>query len=247
MPSVSVIVAVFNRAATLQSCLDSIFAQTFQPLEIIVCDGGSNDGSREILASNRARLSYWQSQPDRGVPHAWNTALMHATGEWVCFLGADDRFAQPTTLATLLHAARDPAVNYVSGQALMLDERGRVRGLMGTRWDWERMKRYQHIAHPGSLHRRDLFARYGDFDEAYPIAFDYDFLLRVGRNIKAAFVAEPVTMMGSCGQSNTQTWRAFRENRRIHAAHPEIGSTAAAINHIVAAAKQIAHTIIAQL
>ena len=107
MPSVSVIVAVFNRAATLQSCLDSIFAQTFQPLEIIVCDGGSNDGSREILASNRARLSYWQSQPDRGVPHAWNTALMHATGEWVCFLGADDRFAQPTTLATLLHAARD--------------------------------------------------------------------------------------------------------------------------------------------
>ena len=109
------------------------------------------------------------------------------------------------------------------------------------------MKRYQHIAHPGSLHRRDLFARYGDFDEAYPIAFDYDFLLRVGRNIKAAFVAEPVTMMGSCGQSNTQTWRAFRENRRIHAAHPEIGSTAAAINHIVAAAKQIAHTIIAQL
>jgi hypothetical protein len=106
------------------------------------------------------------------------------------------------------------------------------------------MKRYQQVAHPGSLHRRDLFARYGNFDESYPIAFDYDFLLRVGRDIRAAFVAEPVILMGISGQSNTQAWRAFRENRRIHASHPEIGATAAAINHAVAAAKQIARTAI---
>ena len=104
MPSVSVIIAVFNRAATLQSCLDSVFEQTPQSLEIIICDGGSTDGSREILEANGARLSYWQSQPDRGVPHAWNMALTRATGEWVCFLGADDRFAQRSTLATLLEA-----------------------------------------------------------------------------------------------------------------------------------------------
>jgi len=124
MPSVSVIIAVFNRAATLQNCLDSIFEQTAQPLEIIVCDGGSTDGSREILAANSARLAYWQSQPDRGVPEAWNIALAHATGEWVCFLGADDRFAKSNTVATLLRAASDPAINYVSGQAIMIDDLG---------------------------------------------------------------------------------------------------------------------------
>lgn len=244
MPSVSVIIAVFNRAGTLQSCLDSIFEQTVQPLETIVCDGGSTDGSHEILAANAARLTWWQSQSDRGVPHAWNMALTHATGEWVCFLGADDRFANRNTLATLLGAVRHPAINYVSGQAALVDDRGRIRRIVGTRWDWERMKHYQHIAHPGSLHRRDLFARYGNFDEAYPIAFDYDFLLRVGRDIKAAYVAEPVTLMGMSGQSNTQAWRAFRENRRIQASHPEIGTAAAAINHAVAAAKQVARTAI---
>jgi glycosyltransferase involved in cell wall biosynthesis len=240
MPSVSVIVAVFNRAATLQNCLDSIVEQTVPSLEIIVCDGGSSDGSSEILEANCARLSYWQARPDRGVPHAWNMALKQATGEWICFLGADDRFEKPDTVATLLDAARNPAINYVSGQAILVDDNGLVRRIIGTRWDWRRMKRYQHIAHPGSLHRRDLFARYGNFDETYPIAFDYDFLLRVGRNIKAAFVAEPVTVMSMSGQSNAQVWRAFRENRRIHAGHPEIGITAAAINHAVAAAKQVA-------
>jgi glycosyltransferase involved in cell wall biosynthesis len=247
MPSVSVIIAVFNRAATLQSCLDSVFAQTAEPLGIIVCDGGSTDGSREIIEANCARLTYWHSQPDRGVPHAWNMALEHATGEWICFLGADDRFAKPDTVATLLNAAREPAVNYVSGQAILVDDNGLARRIVGTQWDWERMKRYQHIAHPGSLHRHDLFARYGNFDESYPIAFDYDFLLRVGRDIEAAFVAEPVTLMGISGQSNAQVWRAFRENRRIHAFHSEIGMAAAAINHAVAVAKQVARFAIGRV
>jgi glycosyltransferase involved in cell wall biosynthesis len=241
---VSVIIAAFNRAKTLQSCLDSIFEQTTQPVEIVVCDGGSSDGSREIIEANCAHLTHWQSKPDRGVPHAWNMALTHATGEWVCFLGADDRFAKPITLATLLDAARDRATNYISGQAILIDDDGQARRVVGTGWDWGRMKHYQHIAHPGSLHRRDLFARYGNFDEAYPIAFDYDFLLRVGRSINAAFVPEPVVLMGMSGQSNTQAWRAFRENRRIQAAHPEIGVTAAALNHAVAAAKQVARTAI---
>jgi len=195
MPSVSVIVAVLNRAATLQRCLDSIFEQTAQSLEIVICDGGSSDGSRQILEANCGQLSYWQSQPDRGVPHAWNMALTHAIGEWVCFLGADDRFAQRNTVATLLAAVSDPTINYVSGKAILVDNKGRTRRIVGAPWDWERMKRYQHIAHPGSLHRRDLFVRFGNFDEAYPIAFDYDFLLRVGRNIRAAFVAEPVALM----------------------------------------------------
>ncbi len=244
MPSVSVIIAVFNRARTLQSCLDSIFAQTAQSIEIIVCDGGSTDGSREILEANRARLAHWQSGADRGVPHAWNMALAQARGEWVCFLGADDRFAKSSSLATLLDAAEDPAINFVSGQAILVDDAGRELRVVGTRWDWAGMKRYQRIAHPGSLHRRNLFACYGNFDESYPIACDYEFLLRVGRNISSAFVAEPVTLMEVYGQSITQPWRAFRENRRIQAAHPEIGAATAMINHAVAAAKQVTRTAI---
>jgi glycosyltransferase involved in cell wall biosynthesis len=240
--SVSVIIAVFNRAATLQRCLDSVFAQSAAPLEVIVCDGGSTDGSRAIIEANRARLAYSQSQPDRGVAHAWNMALAHATCEWVCFLGADDRFARPEAVANLLSAAIDPGTNFVSGRAIVVDDADNQRRIVGTRWDFARMKRYQNIAHPGALHRRELFARYGDFDESFPIACDYEFLMRVGRDIRAAFVPQPVTLMGAGGQSKTQAWRAFRENRRIQLAHPEIGIAAATINHAVAALKQIART-----
>jgi glycosyltransferase involved in cell wall biosynthesis len=240
MASVSVTIAVFNRAATLQRCFDSVFAQSGARLEVIVCDGGSTDGSRAIIEANRALLAYSQSQADRGVPHAWNMALAHATSEWVCFLGADDRFARPDAVATLLNAVNDPAINFVSGRAIMVDDAGNQRRIVGTRWDFARMKRYQNIAHPGALHRRELFARHGIFDESYRIACDYEFLMRIGRDIRAAFVPQPVTLMGAGGQSKTQAWSAFRENRRIQLAHPEIGVTAATINHAVAAAKQIA-------
>jgi glycosyltransferase involved in cell wall biosynthesis len=239
LAKVSVIVAVLDRAATLQNCLDSVFAQTHRALELIVFDGDSKDGSREIVEANSARIAYWESRRDRGVAHAWNMALEHATGEWICFLGADDRFARPDTIVTLIDAARWPGVNYVSGQTALVDDRQRVLRIVGTRWDWRRMKRYQHIAHPGSLHHRDLFARYGNFDECYVIAFDYEFLLRAGRDISAEFVNEPVTFMGTSGQSNTQAWRAFEENRQIQRAHPEIGTTAATINHLTAAAKHV--------
>jgi glycosyltransferase involved in cell wall biosynthesis len=239
-PTVSVIIAVLNRASTLQRCLDSVSRQTHRPLELIVFDGGSSDGSREILETNSAKITHWQSAPDRGIPHAWNMALERATGEWICFLGADDQFASSTTIARLVGAAHDPTINYVSGQAALIDDAGQIRRIIGTRWNWERMKRYQHIAHPGSIHRRDLFERFGNFDERYPIAFDYEFLLRAGRSVGAEFVKELITLMGKAGQSNTQAWRAFRENRRIHTLHPEIGIVGAAINHAVAAAKHCA-------
>ncbi|HXN87208.1 MAG TPA: glycosyltransferase family 2 protein [Candidatus Binataceae bacterium] len=240
MQTVSVIVAVLNRASTLQRCIDSVADQTHHALELILFDGGSKDGSREILEANTAKITHWQSGPDRGIPQAWNMALERATGEWICFLGADDRFATSSAIAALLHATRDPDINYVSGQAALISEDGRTRRIIGTRWNWERMKRYQHIAHPGSIHRHDLFERYGNFDERYPIAFDYEFLLRVGRAVRAEFVAQPITLMGNGGQSNTQAWRAFRENRRIHALHPEIGSVGAAFHHAVAATKHFA-------
>lgn len=240
---VSVIVAVLDRAATLQNCLDSVFAQTHRALELIVFDGDSKDGSREIVAANSARIAYWESRRDRGVAHAWNLALEHATGKWICFLGADDRFAKPDTMARLIDVARRPGVNYVSGQTALVDDRQRVLRIVGTRWDWQRMKRYQHIAHPGSLHHRGLFAQYGNFDERYTIAFDYEFLLRAGRDIRAEFVGEPVTFMGIAGQSNTHVWRAFEENHRIQRTHREIGLTAATINHLTAAAKHVVRSV----
>jgi glycosyltransferase involved in cell wall biosynthesis len=105
-PKITVIVAVFNGSATLRRCLKSICSQSYSNQELIVMDGGSSDDSVKIIQQNSHRIAYWESKPDRGIYHAWNKALSHATGEWICFLGSDDYFWQDDVLEKMVPALR---------------------------------------------------------------------------------------------------------------------------------------------
>ena len=89
---VSIITAVYNAAPTLEECLLSVRSQSYRDVEHIVIDGGSTDGSVEILQRHSSLLAYWVSEPDSGVFDAWNKGLSMATGEWIAFLGAEDVF-----------------------------------------------------------------------------------------------------------------------------------------------------------
>lgn len=86
----SIIVVTYNAAATLQACLDSIYGQSYPNIELVIIDGNSTDGTQEILKANSTRITFWQSEPDKGIYDAMNKALQHITGQWVYFLGSDD-------------------------------------------------------------------------------------------------------------------------------------------------------------
>jgi len=100
-PVITIIVAVRNGERTLQRCIDSVTAEGYANKELIVFDGASTDGTGQILQANNDKITYWKSEADRGVYHAWNKALDRASGEWICFLGADDAFANRGMLASL--------------------------------------------------------------------------------------------------------------------------------------------------
>jgi len=87
---VSIIIVTYNAAATLQKCLDSIYAQTYPALEIVIIDGDSTDGTVDIIKQNDSKIAFWKSEKDEGVYDAMNKALDAVTGKWVYFLGADD-------------------------------------------------------------------------------------------------------------------------------------------------------------
>ena len=117
---ITVILAVLNASNTLERCLQSILKQTYQHKEIILVDGGSTDGTLSILDAYGDKLTYWESKPDRGIYHAWNKALKHARGDWICFLGADDYFWSNNVLADLaphLIRATNSGIRIVYGQA----------------------------------------------------------------------------------------------------------------------------------
>lgn len=209
-PLISVIIAVYNGKATLQQCLDSVTQQTYKNMELIVIDGGSSDGTVDVLNARSQQIAYWISEPDRGIYNAWNKALGQAKGDWICFLGADDylwdAYVLERMVAQLVQLPPDIRVAY--GQIMLLNNDGVKLYPVGQPWGEvkERFKQVMCIPHPAVLHRRSLFVQRGNFDESFRIAGDYELLLRELKTNDAVFIPDIVmTAMRQGGVSSDPT------------------------------------------
>ena len=223
-PLISIIVAVFNGKATLQQCIDSVAQQTWPNRELIVIDGGSTDGTVELLNANREKIAYWISEPDRGIFNAWNKGLAHANGEWICFLGADDHLWDARVLERIA-AQLDripPGIRVAYGQIMMLGAEGQQLYTVGAPWEeaGELFKQYMSIPHPAVMHRKSLFERHGKFDESFHIAGDYEFLLRELKTGVAVFIPDIIVIgMRAGGISMHSGMRCGHCGSRPRAAH----------------------------
>lgn len=228
-PLITIVVATLNAARVLPRCLESLRAQLFRDFEVIVIDGASTDGTVDILRRSGDTVSAWRSAPDTGIAGAWNSALALARGEWLCFLGADDRLWDADALARLVPHLRAaaPRCRVVYGQVRQIDEAGRLIEQLGE--PWERFKgRFRSrdaLPHPGLMHHRSLFEIHGHFDERFRLAADYEFLLRELATGDALFV--PVVVVGvGWGGSTTRpenfvlSLREVERALRMHGLRP---------------------------
>jgi glycosyltransferase involved in cell wall biosynthesis len=210
--NISIIIAVYNGAKTLQACLNSVLSQTYPYMELIVMDGGSLDGTVEILRNISHRLSFWDSQKDRGIAHAWNKAMNHATGNWVLFLGSDDRLLDEHVLADMAQILRDDVTNdVIFGKCLM--EGGEFHGEIWGGRDITAIRRRMTIPHIATFHRRTFMEEVGSFDETFKIAMDYELLIRK-KVLSARFVDRLVTVMGGGGVSSVMIKNGLLELRK---------------------------------
>ena len=192
--TISVIVAVRNGVQILQQCIDSVARQTYPYKELIIIDGGSSDGTVELLEANTQKISYWSSESDRGIYHAWNKGLARAGGEWICFLGADDIFWDSTVLAQISEQLKvlSPGIRVVYGQNMLVNGSGVSLYPMGASWETVKDKFWAGMClpHPGIMHHRSLFEQHGPFDESFRIAGDYEMLLRELKCADALFIPD---------------------------------------------------------
>jgi glycosyltransferase involved in cell wall biosynthesis len=191
-PLVSIVVAVRNGGRRLQRCIDSVRTQTDPSHELIVMDGGSSDGTVDLLKANRDTVTYWESAPDRGIYHAWNKAVARARGQWICFLGAEDFLWQPDAIERWRpHLERAlPDHSFVYGSLAVVSRRGETVSVIDQPWTQARHRFFtaMSVPHPGALHHRSLFDAHGPFDESFSIAADYDLLLRAFRERPPLYV-----------------------------------------------------------
>lgn len=209
--SFSVIVPVLNGNAHLRQCLDSILAQD-QPMELIVIDGGSTDGSLDTLKSYRDSIDYLETGKDSGIADAFNRGLAQATGDYIAILNSDD-YWEPEALSRVSRAiGQHPQFKAIYGQCRMHHEDGRSFIKKPQLSD---MKKYMSLCHCSLFVHREIYARIGVYDTTYSLAMDSEWVHRaIAKEIVFQKIPKVLCNMRFGGISDTRGINALREYRR---------------------------------
>lgn len=204
--SFSIIIATYNAEKYLQNCLDSIVPQINENIELIIIDGGSKDNTVEIVKKFHKHITYWISEPDKGIYDAWNKGIKNAQGDWIIFIGADDQFL-PNALEiynqALLNTLGIESVEFISSRVQMIDVKGNSVRIKGGPFLWPLFLKEMTVAHPGALHSKRLFEKYGVYNTDYKIVGDYELFLRAGASLKTIYIDKITVVMSEGGASDS--------------------------------------------
>lgn len=204
--TISIIIATYNAEKYLQNCLNSIIPQLNETIELIIIDGGSKDDTVEIIKKNRQHISCFITEPDKGIYDAWNKGIKNTTGDWIMFVGADDQL-MPNALNIynqfIVDNVESDDIDFISTRVRMIDENGNTIRIKGWPFLWPVFLKEMTIAHPGALHSKRLFEKYGNFNIDYKIVGDYEFLLRAGDSLKSLYLDTVTVIMSEGGASDS--------------------------------------------
>lgn len=214
---ISLVTAVFNRRATLEATLASAASQTHPDIEHLIQDGGSTDGSLDIVNGwTRSQLSVVSGR-DGGIYDALNRGIDRASGDVVGFLHSDDVFAHDAVLARVAEALADPSIDGVYGDLdyVAADDTNRViRHWRSGAYDPSRLRWGWMPPHPTLYLRRRVYERHGLHDTTFRIAADYEAMLRylVRGRIRLAYIPDVMIKMRMGGESNRSLGRVLAKS-----------------------------------
>lgn len=222
---ITIITSTFNAGDEFARTATSIRLQTYPRIQWIVADGGSKDGTLELIRRNADIVDVWFSAKDEGIYDAWNKAIPHVKGEWVQFVGAGDELAAPDSLEKMAAhlACAHPAYDIVYGRILLLsgkrreplEEIGCPWSELKGRWSGRKPKL---PVHPEVFHHISIFDGDKSFDRRFRIAGDSHFLLRNVLKKDPLYVPVLVDRMPVGGVSDkiSSAWKVAREISMIN-------------------------------
>jgi len=215
---ISIITIALNAERYLEQTIASVVNQTYSNREYIIVDGGSTDGTLDIIKKYESEIDNWISEPDKGIADAMNKGIDLATGDYILFLHSDDYLVNSSVLERASEYLGDrfdvfffQVLHDIHGQNQV--SRNRPLGWltnfkMGS-------------CHQGQLCSIKLFQRIGKFDTSFKIDMDYDFILRAYRaGVSCNSINMPLAVMRLIGISSRKDWKSLRERfdeeRRVH-------------------------------
>jgi len=211
-PLVSIITPSYNQVKYLEDTIQSVIQQDYPNLEYIIVDGGSTDGSPEVIERYQDKFAWWVSESDQGQADAINKGFRKATGEIVAWLNSDDLYLPGTISSAVELFQKNPAAGVIYGDAVSADADGRLLNeLRFSSWGTRDFLQFNIICQPAVFMKRSIVEKVGYLDPNYHFFLDHQLWIRLSRETE--FVHHPeiwavsryhqdaknVTMASGCG------------------------------------------------
>lgn len=181
MPRITVITPSYNQAIFLERTILSVLDQGYPNLEFIIIDGGSTDGSIDIIKRYATKLAYWVSESDRGQSHAINKGLQKATGDWVCWQNSDDIFYPSSFFLVAESIKKNPELDFIIGDINLIDENDQlIRPMCYVTPTYKSLlAEGMVLTNQAAFWKRVIHNEIGFLDENLHYGFDYEWFLRL--------------------------------------------------------------------
>ena len=232
-PKLTVITVVYNNARDIERTLLSVLNQTYANIEYIVIDGGSTDGTLDIIRIYKDRIAKLISEPDKGIYDAMNKGLNLAAGDYVLFMNSGDELYSPQTVAQVFAAATDADIYY--GETEMINDKGESLGQrrhkVPAQFNWRSFKYGMNVSHQAIYIKRSLVEPY---DPQYQLSADIDWIIRAAKKAKSIVnVHQYVAKFLVGGTSKAKHRQSLQE--RFDIMQRYYGLVPTVLNHLVIA------------
>jgi glycosyltransferase involved in cell wall biosynthesis len=193
LPKISIVMPSLNQVQYVEEAILSVVRQDYPRLEFLVIDGGSTDGTLEIIENYKDRIDCSVSEPDRCQNHAVNKGLLRATGDYIGWLNSDDKYEAGALMKVGRYLNKYPDVDLLYAQAAQIDANGKILGWHAEPYNKNRLFHYRDfIPTQACFFRRECLSYVGLFDTALRWNGDWDMWRRIAKYYKVAYLDEHV-------------------------------------------------------
>lgn len=218
---ITIITVVFNNCKTINTAIESVLNQTYNDIEYIIIDGGSTDGTIEIIEKYRNKISFLVSEKDKGIYDAMNKGIMLATGDIIGILNSDDLYNNNSILEIINNEfEKDENLEILYGDLVYVDKNcisKIIRKWISCEYFDEFFEQGNVPPHPSLFLKRSVYNRVGLFNLKYKLAADYEFMLRIFKNysFNIRYINQVLVRMRLGGATNKNFKNIYLGNKEI--------------------------------